>query len=97
VVTASGGTLTLTAGAKTFDITLAANATLEDLRTAINDATDNFGLSANIINTGGATPLSKLVITSSETGAGNDLVITNNTAELDKVSTQANGGGAMVV
>ncbi|GAA6203411.1 flagellar filament capping protein FliD [Thalassotalea sp. SU-HH00458] len=93
VVTASGGTLTLTAGANTFDVTLAAGATLEDLRTAINEHADNFGLSANIINTGGATPLSKLVITSSETGTGNDLVITNNTAELDKVSTVANGGG----
>jgi flagellar hook-associated protein 2 len=93
VVTASGGTLTLTAGASTFDVTLAAGATLEDLRTAINEHADNFGLSANIINTGGGSPLSKLVITSSETGAGNDLVITNNTAELDKVSTVANGGG----
>ena len=94
VVTASGGTLTFTAGSKTFDVTLAAGATLADLRTAINDKSDNFGVSANIINTGGASPLSKLVLTSSETGTGNDLTVTNNTAELDKVSTTANGGGA---
>lgn len=93
VVTASGGTLTFTAGSKTFDITLAAGATLEDLRTAINDSNDNSFVSANIINTGGASPLSKLVLTSSESGTGNDLVVTNNTAELDQVSTQANGGG----
>ncbi|BBN81084.1 flagellar hook-associated protein 2 [Pseudoalteromonas sp. A25] len=91
VVTASGGTLSFAAGGKTFDITLAAGATLADLRTAINESGDNFGVSANIINTGSQ---SKLVFTSSETGAGNDLVVTNNTAELDKVSTQANGGGA---
>lgn len=91
VVTASGGTLTFTAGSKNFNITLAAGATLADLRTAINDASDNFGVSANIINTGSA---SNLVLTSSETGTGNDLVITNSTAELDKVSTTANGGGA---
>jgi flagellar hook-associated protein 2 len=93
VVSASGGTLTFTAGTNTFDITLAAGATLEDLRTAINDATGNFGISANIINTGGTTPLSKLVISSSETGDGNDLTITNTTAELDNVSTTANAGG----
>jgi flagellar hook-associated protein 2 len=91
VVTASGGQLTFTAGAKTFAVNLAAGATLDDLRTAINDASDNFGLSANIINTG---TTSNLVLTSSVTGAGNDLVISNNTAELDKVSTVANGGGA---
>jgi flagellar hook-associated protein 2 len=99
VVTASGGTLTFTAGAKTFDVTLAAGATLADLRQAINDATDNFGLTANIINTGGVSPLSKLVMSSDETGAGNDLSITSNTAELDKVSTTANGGaaGGMVI
>lgn len=93
VVTASGGTMTFTAGTKTFDITLDAGATLEDLRTAINGSSDNFGVSANIINTGGATPLSKLVFTSSETGTGNDLAVTNSTAELDNVSTVANGGG----
>ena len=90
-VTASGGTLSFAAGAKSFNITLAANATLADLRDAINGASDNFGVSANIINTGAG---STLVYTSSETGAGNDLTVTNDTAELDLVSTQANGGGA---
>lgn len=96
VVSASGGILTFTAGANTFDVTVAAGATLEELRTAINDQTDNFGVSANIINTGGATPMSKLVFTSSETGTGNDLSVTNDdiTGELDQVSTVANGGGA---
>jgi flagellar hook-associated protein 2 len=93
VVSASGGTLTFAAGSKSFSVTLNAGATLEDLRTAINDADDNFGISANIINTGGLTPLSKLVYTSEETGAGNDLTVTNDTAELDNVSTTANAGG----
>jgi flagellar hook-associated protein 2 len=93
VVSATGGTLTFTAGAKTFDVVLAAGATLAELRTAINDQADNFGVSANIINTGGAIPSSKLVLTSSESGTGNDLTVTNSTAELDKVSTAAFGGG----
>lgn len=91
VVTASGGTLSFSAGTKSFDLTLDAGATLEDLRNAINDSNDNFGVVANIVNTGSE---AKLVLTSKESGTGNDLVITNNTAELDAVSTQANAGGA---
>lgn len=91
VVTATGGTLTYSAGGDSFDINLAAGATLEELRQAINDADDNFGVTANIINDGTS---SKLVLTSNKTGAGNDLVVTNNIAELDNVSTVANGGGA---
>lgn len=91
VVSASGGTLSFAAGDKTFDLTLDAGATLADLRDAINDSDDNFGVTANIINTGTE---SKLVLTSSVSGAGNDLIITNDNAELDNVSTVANGGGA---
>jgi flagellar hook-associated protein 2 len=93
VVSATGGILTFTAGAKTFDVTVAAGATLAELRTAINDQAENFGVSANIINTGGATPSSNLVFTSSETGTGNDLVVSNNITELNNVSTLASGGG----
>ncbi|MDC3188723.1 flagellar filament capping protein FliD [Pseudoalteromonas elyakovii] len=89
VVTASGGTLSFAAGDKSFDLTLDAGATLADLRDAINDSDENFGVTANIINTGTE---SKLVFTSNVTGTGNDLVITNDTAELDNVSTLANDG-----
>lgn len=89
VVTASGGTLSFAAGDESFDLTLDAGATLADLRDAINDSDDNFGVTANIINTGTE---SKLVLTSNISGAGNDLVITNDTAELDNVSTLANDG-----
>lgn len=91
VVTASGGTLSFAAGDKSFDLTLDAGATLAELRDAINDSDDNFGVTANIINTGSE---SKLVLTSSVSGTGNDLAITNDNAELDNVSTVANGGGA---
>ncbi|MEO2266928.1 flagellar filament capping protein FliD [Pseudoalteromonas sp. YIC-656] len=91
VVSASGGTLSFAAGASSFDLTLEAGATLSDLRDAINNADNNFGVTANIINTGTE---AKLVLTSNETGAGNDLVITNDNAELDSVSTVANAGGA---
>ncbi len=91
VVTTTGGTLTLAAGASNFSVNLSAGATLEDVRNAINDENTNFGVIANIINTGTE---SKLVLTSNETGLGNDLVVTNDIAELDGVSTVANGGGA---
>lgn len=92
VVTASGGTLSFAAGPdKSFDLTLDAGATLAELRDAINDSDDNFGVTANIINTGTE---AKLVLTSNVTGDSNDLVITNDNAELDNVSTVANAGGA---
>lgn len=96
VVTASGGDLSFSAGTETFTINLTAGTTLAELREQINDASDNFGVSANIINTGSE---SKLVLSSNETGSGNDLVITNTTAELDAVSTVANSGaiGGMVI
>ena len=92
VVSVSGGTLSFSAGPdKSFDLTLDAGATLSDLRDAINDSDSNFGVTANIINTGTE---AKLVLTSTVTGTGNDLVITNDNAELDNVSTLANAGGA---
>ncbi|GAB2924884.1 flagellar filament capping protein FliD [Rheinheimera gaetbuli] len=94
VVTAAGGKLTIAAGSKSFEVDVAAGATLEEIRAAINDSADNFGVSVNIINTGGATPEAKLVIGSNVSGAGNDLIITNDNAELDSISTTAFGGGA---
>ena len=94
VVSASGGKLTISAGTKTFDVDIAAGATLEEVRAAINNSAQNFGVSVNIINTGGATPEAKLVVTSNVSGAGNDLTITSDTAELDSISTAAFGGGA---
>lgn len=94
VVNATAGKLTLKAGTKDFAVDIAAGATLEDIRNAINSSETNFGITANIINTGGATPTSKLVITSNVTGAGNDVIIENDNADLDAVSTVAFGGGA---
>ncbi len=94
VVNATAGKLTLKAGTKDFAVDIAAGATLEDIRNAINSSESNFGITANIINTGGASPTSKLVITSNVTGAGNDVIIENDNADLDAVSTVAFGGGA---
>ncbi len=94
VVNATAGRLTLKAGTKDFAVDIAAGATLEDIRNAINSADSNFGITANIINTGGAVPTSKLVITSNITGSGNDVIIENDNSDLDAVSTVAFAGGA---
>ncbi|MDR6983919.1 flagellar hook-associated protein 2 [Rheinheimera pacifica] len=90
VISTTEGTLTFAANGKSFDIEVTAGMTLNELRQKINAKSDNFGVNANIINAGGATG-TKLVLTSNETGAGNDLVITNNNAELDGVSTVPSG------
>ncbi|WP_305857429.1 flagellar filament capping protein FliD [Balneatrix alpica] len=95
VVSSTAGQLTFSADGKSFNVNVTAGMTLSQLREAINTASDNIGVSANIINTGDAAVGSKLVITSSITGdpATKQLSITNNNAELDKVSTVATGGG----
>ncbi len=87
----SSGTGSLTfdvGGSESFTVDITAGMTLTQLREKINKAEDNFGVTANIIDTGTAAG-PRLVFSSSETGDGNDLVITNDTgaAELDRLST----------
>ena len=89
VLTSGTGSLTFdVGGSKSFTVDITAGMSLTALREKINNSDDNFGVTANIIDTGtGAGP--RLVFSSSETGDGNDLVITNDTgaAELDRLST----------
>lgn len=96
VLTSGTGSLSFdVGGADSFTIDVTAGMSLTALREKINGADDNFGVTANIIDTGtGAGP--RLVFSSSETGEGNDLVITNDTgvAELDRLSTT--GGTANI-
>ena len=101
VVSASGGTLSFAAGAdNSFDLTVTAGMTLAELRDAINSSDTNFGVTANIVNTGDPAIGSKLVLTSNVSGSGNDLVITSDTAELDAIETYdatTNTSGGMVI
>ena len=94
VLSTGAGSLTFdVGGSDSFTIDVTAGMTLTQLREAINNADDNFGVTANIIDTGtSAGP--RLVYSSSETGEGNDLVITNDTgaAELDRLSTTGGTG-----
>lgn len=70
-----------------FTVEVTAGMTLAELRNAINDASDNFGVNANIINTGTAAG-AKLVFSSSVTGTGNDLTISSlgGSSELDAIT-----------
>ncbi len=90
-VNTNAGSLTFGAGDESFTLNIEAGSTLEDIRKAVNSSEDNFGVTADIINTGTE---AKLVFRSNISGAGNDLTVTNDNAEFDAISTQANGGGA---
>ncbi|MNU97740.1 flagellar filament capping protein FliD [Aeromonas media] len=72
------GTLTLTAGDKKFTVEVKAGDSLQTIRKKINNNGDNFGLTANIINT--ADGKAKLVMDSGVSGTGKDLQITGSTA-----------------
>ena len=96
VLSTGTGALTFSVGASdSFTVDVTAGMTLTQLREAINSNADNFGVNANIIDTGtSAGP--KLVFTSEKTGTGNDLVINNDggNTELDRLSTT--GGTANI-
>lgn len=93
VVATADSNMTFEAGDKSFTIAVTAGMTLNELRLKINESADNFGVNANILNTGG-TAGTKLVLTSNVTGAGNDLTISNDNAELDTLSTNPTGAAA---
>ena len=87
----TAGSLTFKIGgtSDTFSIDVTAGSTLAQLREQINNAEGNFGITANIINTGTADGGAKLVISSKVTGEGNDLSIVNdnNVAGLNRIAT----------
>ena len=93
VLTSGSGSLTfeIPSSSNTFTINITAGQTLQELSSAINASSENFGVQSSIIDTGTAAGGAKLVFTSSVTGEGNDLVIVNDSdiAELDRISTIA--------
>jgi flagellar hook-associated protein 2 len=67
------GTLTLSLGETSFEVSIAdSDATLADIRDAINAASDNPGIRATLVQ---GTDGSRLVLSSSKTGAENDISI----------------------
>jgi len=77
-----------------FTVNVEAGMTLAELRELINNNEDNFGVKANIINTGTEDGGAKLVFSSDVTGDGNDLQIVNDNdvAELARLSTETSTG-----
>ncbi len=75
--TVGSGTLRFTQNSESFSLTIAASDTLEDVRDAINNADDNTGLTAAIINVddGVGGTQSKLVFTSTTTGLDNAITV----------------------
>lgn len=75
--TVGTGTLDITLGAATFQLTIdSSNSSLQGIRDAINDATDNPGIRASIINVDSG---AQLIFTSDEVGSVNtiDIVATD--------------------
>lgn len=72
-------------------VTLDSGATLDDLKTAINDL--SAGVSASVLNTGTeSTPAYRLVLSSTTTGAANAITITADSTSLDFLNTSGTGG-----
>lgn len=71
---ATGGTLTIGQGSESYDINVADGASLKDVRDAINTQLKDKGVTANIV-TDPVNNTSQLVLSSSKTGAGNDLTL----------------------
>ncbi|MNX76667.1 Flagellar hook-associated protein 2 [compost metagenome] len=65
-------TLSIKQGSNTFDVSVPAGATLQQVRDSINSQYANQGLSANILTDAGG---SRMVLTSSTTGVGSDLIL----------------------
>jgi flagellar hook-associated protein 2 len=90
VLSSGSGSLTFKIGptGDSFSINVSAGTTLAQLREQINNDENNFGVSANIIDTGTAAG-AKLVFTSSVTGELNDLQIVNDDdlTDLERLAT----------
>lgn len=95
--TVGAGTLNISVGADSFSLNIdATNNTLSGVRDAINSAADNTGVNASIINVddGSGGTVSRLVLTSRETGTANAITIT--AADDDGNNTDAAGLSQLV-
>jgi len=92
IVAGASGTFTFKIGSGSDQtVTLGDTATLEDLKSSINDL--GAGATASIINTGtDTTPAYRLVLTSATTGASNGITIVADNTTLDFTNGGGNGG-----
>jgi flagellar hook-associated protein 2 len=90
----SGGTGTFTfrvGGGTNHTVSLSATATIEDLKTAVNDL--GAGVTASVINAGSeATPAYRLALNAVGTGAGHAVTIVADDTDLDFLNGSGTGG-----
>lgn len=87
------GTLTFSAGdGNKFTVDVKKGDTLQQIRKRINNSGDNFGLTANIVNTSNG---AKLVIDSGISGKDNPLKIEGNTDSLKKFEADTSSGSVL--
>ncbi|HEX2055328.1 MAG TPA: flagellar filament capping protein FliD [Nitrospiraceae bacterium] len=92
IVSGGSATFTFRVGNGTdHTVTLGDSATLEDLRTAINDL--GAGVTASVINTGTeAVPTYRLTLTATNSGASNTITVVADGTTLDFVNGSGSGG-----
>jgi len=92
IVSGSSGTFTFRVGSGANQtVSLNATATIEDLKTAINDL--GAGVTASVINTGSeSSPAYRLAMTAVSTGAGNAVTIVADNTDLDFQNGSGTGG-----
>ncbi|OQW35771.1 MAG: hypothetical protein A4E19_16105 [Nitrospira sp. SG-bin1] len=92
IVSGGSGTFTFRVGSGSNQtVTLSATATIEDLKTAINDL--GAGVTASVVNTGSeASPAYRLVLTSTNTGATSGITIVADDTDLDFLNSSGTGG-----
>lgn len=83
LATVGSGTLTFGAGSDSFAVDIDASDSLTEIRNKINENSDNFGVTANIINEGSQ---SYLVYTSTVTGSANQLTVSSSDASLQGIA-----------
>ena len=94
IVSGGSGTFTFKVGSGANQtVTLNDGATLDDLRSAINDL--GAGVTASVINTGTtASPAYRLTLTATNTGAANAVTVVADTTNLDFTNTSGTGGSS---
>ena len=92
IVAGASATFSFTvAGGAAQTVTLGTGASLDDLKTAINDL--SAGVTASLLNTGTeTTPSYRLVLTSTATGSANAVTITADGTSLDFLNASGTGG-----
>jgi flagellar hook-associated protein 2 len=94
IVSGGSGTFTFKVGSGANQtVTLNDGATLDDLRSAINDL--GAGVTASVINTGTtASPAYRLTLTAAATGAANAVTVVTDTTSLDLTNASGSGGSS---